>query len=147
MFGGDNVKTDEPKFAIVGNGRDTTHRLIFVEQTNEEAVRVRPIEAFRIVQPRIPSFLCSELNGEIHLTPFHRSNGKLEILVSHLKDYSSKMPTSSAKREVTIPTGASKISFQFTKLAHPSSTVRQIGRYSVYRRLYGHQLSTANQEE
>src|SRR4030095_12001836 len=30
------------------------------------------------------------------------------------------MPTSSAKRKVTIPTGASKVSFQFTKLAHPS---------------------------
>ena len=94
MFGGDNVKADEPKCAVVGNGRDTTHRLILVEQTNEEAVRVRPIEALSIVQPRIPSFLCSELDGEIHLIPFHSSNRKLEILASHLKDNSSKMPTS-----------------------------------------------------
>ena len=99
MFGGDNVKADEPKCAVVGNGRDTTHRLILVEQTNEEAVRVRPIEALRIVQSRIPSFLCSELDGEIHLIAFHPSNRKLEILVSHLKDYSSEMSTSSANRK------------------------------------------------
>src|SRR4029077_3049562 len=107
MFGGDNVKADEPKCAVVGNGRDTTHRLIPVKQTNEEAVRVRPIEALRVMQPRIPSFLCSELDGEIHFIPLHPSNRKLEIFVSHLKDYRSKMPTSSAKQEVTIPTGAS----------------------------------------
>src|SRR4026208_47708 len=99
MFGSDNVKADEPKCAVVGNGRDTTHRLILVQQTNEEAVRVRPIEAFRIVQPRIPSFFCSELDGEIQLISFHPSNRKLEILVSHLKDSSSKMPTSSAQQQ------------------------------------------------
>jgi hypothetical protein len=68
------------------------------------------------MQPRIPSFLCSELDGEIHLIPLHPSNRKLEILVIHLKDGSSKMTTSPAKREVTIPTGASKVSSQFTKL-------------------------------
>jgi hypothetical protein len=61
---------------VIGNGGNAAYRIASGEFADEESFRIGGVEAFRIVQARIPALGCSPVEGQVELTFSHSSNNQ-----------------------------------------------------------------------
>ena len=62
---------------VIGNGGNAAYRLAAGEFAEEESFRIGGVEAFRVVQARIPALGGSPFEGQVELTFSHSSNNQL----------------------------------------------------------------------
>ena len=62
---------------VIGNGGNAAYRFAAGEFAEEESFRIGGVEAFRVVQARIPALGRSPFDGQVELTFSHSSNYQL----------------------------------------------------------------------
>jgi hypothetical protein len=58
----DDVESQEPIVFVIGNGGNTTYRLAASEFAEEKSFRIGGVEAFRVVQTRIPALTKARIS-------------------------------------------------------------------------------------